>query len=164
MNGPATVNLVGITGIARRLVQDGHLGEADARKALDETAKDKSPITQWLLSRGLVSGSHIAQAQAVEFGMPMIDVAAMDPAQMPVPRTPTRSASAPTRGRHGPHVRRLGDAATSVCADSATPRPASAPGRGRRDQHVRRGAPLRRRGQLRAEPWRYCLNDSFQSP
>jgi len=84
MNGPATVNLVGITGIARRLVQDGHLGEADARKALDETGKDKSPITQWLLSRGLVSGSHIAQAQAVEFGMPMIDVAAMDPAQMPV--------------------------------------------------------------------------------
>lgn len=84
MNGPATVNLVGITGIARRLVQDGHLGEADARKALDETGKDKSPITQWLLGRGLVSGSHIAQAQAVEFGMPMIDVAAMDPAQMPV--------------------------------------------------------------------------------
>lgn len=84
MNGPATVNLVGITGIARRLVQDGHLGEADARKALDETGKDKSPITQWLLSRGLVSGSHIAQAQAVEFGMPMIDVAAMDAAQMPV--------------------------------------------------------------------------------
>ncbi len=84
MNGPATVNLVGITGIARRLVQDGHLGEADARKALDETGKDKSPITQWLLSRGLVSGSHIAQAQAIEFGMPMIDVAAMDATQMPV--------------------------------------------------------------------------------
>lgn len=84
MNGPATVNLVGITGLARRLVQDGHLGEADARKALDETAKDKTPITQWLLSRGLVSGSHIAQAQAVEFGMPLIDVNALDLAQMPV--------------------------------------------------------------------------------
>lgn len=84
MNGPATVNLVGITGLARRLVQDGHLGEADARRALDETAKDKSPITQWLLGRGLVSGSHIAQAQSVEFGMPLIDVSSMDAAQMPV--------------------------------------------------------------------------------
>lgn len=84
MNGPATVNLVGITGLARRLVQDGHLGEADARRALEETAKDKAPITQWLMSRGLVSGSHIAQAQAIEFGMPMIDVSAMDAAQMPV--------------------------------------------------------------------------------
>ncbi|MBE5314221.1 MAG: type IV-A pilus assembly ATPase PilB [Xanthomonadales bacterium] len=84
MNGPAAVNLVGITGIARRLVQDGHLGEAEARRALDETAKDKAPITQWLLGRGLVSGSQIAQAQAIEFGMPMIDVVAMDATQMPV--------------------------------------------------------------------------------
>ena len=84
MNGPATVNLVGITGLARRLVQDGHLGEADARRALDETAKDKTPITQWLMGRGLVSGIHIAQAQSVEFGMPLIDVSSMDAAQMPV--------------------------------------------------------------------------------
>lgn len=84
MNGPATVNLVGITGLARRLVQDGHLGEADARRALDETAKEKTPITQWLMGRGLVSGIHIAQAQSVEFGMPLIDVSSMDAAQMPV--------------------------------------------------------------------------------
>ncbi|SDD10745.1 type IV-A pilus assembly ATPase PilB [Aquimonas voraii] len=84
MNGPATVNLVGITGLARRLVQDGHLGEADARKALEDSAKDKTPITQWLMSRGLVSGTHIAQAQSIEFGMPLIDVSAMDAGQMPV--------------------------------------------------------------------------------
>ncbi len=84
MNGPASVNLVGITGLARRLVQDGHLGEADARKALEETAKDKTPVTQWLLSRGLVTGSNIAQAQSIEFGMPLIDVSAMDVTQMPV--------------------------------------------------------------------------------
>jgi type IV pilus assembly protein PilB len=84
MNGPATVNLVGITGLARRLVQDGHLGEADARSALEETGKDKSPITQWLLSRGLVSGTHIAQAQSIEFGMPLVDVTSLDFNQMPI--------------------------------------------------------------------------------
>jgi type IV pilus assembly protein PilB len=84
MNGPATVNLVGITGLARRLVQDGHLGEADARKALEETGKDKTPITQWLLSRGLVSGVHIAQAQSIEFGMPLVDVTSLDINQMPI--------------------------------------------------------------------------------
>lgn len=84
MNGPATVNLVGITGLARRLVQDGHLGEADARKALEETGKDKSSITQWLLGRGLVTGTHIAHAQAIEFGMPLVDVTALDMSQMPV--------------------------------------------------------------------------------
>ena len=32
----ATANLAGITGITRRLVLDGALSEADARKALDE--------------------------------------------------------------------------------------------------------------------------------
>ncbi|WP_395788416.1 type IV-A pilus assembly ATPase PilB [Aquimonas sp.] len=85
MNGPATVNLVGITGIARRLVQDGHLGEADARKGIEETSgKDKQPMAVWLAARGLVSGNQIAAAQAVEFGMPLVDVQAMDSAQMPV--------------------------------------------------------------------------------
>jgi type IV pilus assembly protein PilB len=84
MNGPATVNLVGITGIARRLVQDGHLGEADARKGIEETGKDKQPMAVWLAARGLVSGNQIAAAQAIEFGMPLVDVQAMDAAQMPV--------------------------------------------------------------------------------
>jgi type IV pilus assembly protein PilB len=84
MNGPATVNLSGITGIARRLVQDGHLAEADARKAIDETAKDKQSVASWLLSRGLVSGNHVASALAVEFGMPLVDVLSLDPAQMSV--------------------------------------------------------------------------------
>ena len=35
----ATANLVGITGITRRLVIDGVLAEADARRALDEATK-----------------------------------------------------------------------------------------------------------------------------
>src|SRR5687768_12037718 len=33
MSTPATANLIGITGIARRLVLDGHLSEPDARRA-----------------------------------------------------------------------------------------------------------------------------------
>ena len=84
MNGPATVNLVGITGIARRLVQEGQLGESDARKALEETAKDKQSVASWLLKRGLVPGGQVASALAAEFGMPLIDVAAIDLSQLPV--------------------------------------------------------------------------------
>ncbi|MCG6118817.1 MAG: type IV-A pilus assembly ATPase PilB [Aquimonas sp.] len=84
MNAPATANLVGITGIARRLVQDGHLAEADARKALDATAKDKSPIASYLVKQGMVSAAQLAAAQSIEFGMPLLDLAGMDPAQMPV--------------------------------------------------------------------------------
>lgn len=37
-------NLVGITGIARRLVQDGALDEASARTAMDQAAAAKVPL------------------------------------------------------------------------------------------------------------------------
>jgi type IV pilus assembly protein PilB len=78
VNANATANLVGITGIARRLVLDGVLGEADARKALDEASKQKRPIHLYLLEKKLVTSAHIAGANAVEFGMPLFDSAALD--------------------------------------------------------------------------------------
>ena len=37
MNAVTTANLVGITGLARRLVQDGALDEASARDAMAKT-------------------------------------------------------------------------------------------------------------------------------
>jgi len=78
VNANATTNLVGITGIARRLVLDGALGEADARKALDEASKQKRPVHLYLLEKKLVTSAHIAGANAVEFGMPLFDSAALD--------------------------------------------------------------------------------------
>jgi len=78
VNANATANLVGITGIPRRLVLDGVLGEADARKALDEASKAKKPVHAYLLEKKLVTAAHIAAANAVEFGMPLFDSAALD--------------------------------------------------------------------------------------
>ncbi|HEY9145798.1 MAG TPA: ATPase, T2SS/T4P/T4SS family, partial [Thiobacillus sp.] len=78
MNSAATANLVGITGIARRLVLDGVLSEADARKALDEASKQKRPVHVYLLEKKLVTAAGIAGAQAVEFGMPLFDASALD--------------------------------------------------------------------------------------
>ena len=78
MNANATANLVGITGIARRLVLDGHLAEADARKALDEATKAKTPVTRYLMDKKLATAAQIAGANAVEFGMPLFDAAALD--------------------------------------------------------------------------------------
>ena len=71
-------NLVGITGIARRLVQDGALSEADARAALDESAKDKKTLQKYLVDKKLVSGNAVASAFAVEFGLPAFDIASLD--------------------------------------------------------------------------------------
>ncbi len=45
----ATANLVGITGIARRLVLDGALEEATARQAMDAATKERRPLAGYLL-------------------------------------------------------------------------------------------------------------------
>ncbi len=80
----ATANLVGITGIVRRLVLDGALPEADARAALDEASKQKKQIQPFLLEKRLVTSAHIAAANAIEFGMPLFDASALDLSQSAV--------------------------------------------------------------------------------
>ena len=78
MNTAVTANLVGITGIARRLVQDGALDEATARTAMAQAADAKVPLAQWLADKKLVSAAHMAAANAMEFGMPLLDVSVFD--------------------------------------------------------------------------------------
>ena len=75
-----TANLVGITGIARRLVMDGAMDEAAARSAMANATEAKMPLAQWVAEKRLVSAAHLAAANAIEFGMPLIDVTAFDPA------------------------------------------------------------------------------------
>ena len=78
MNAQLTPNLAGITGIARRLVMDGALGEADARRALDEAPKAKQPVVRWLLEKKMVGSAAVAAANSVEFGIPLLEVNAFD--------------------------------------------------------------------------------------
>jgi type IV pilus assembly protein PilB len=77
----AVANLVGITGITRRLVLDGALNEVDARRALDESSKLKKQVQLYLLDQRLVTQTQIAAANAVEFGMPLFDTSALDLSQ-----------------------------------------------------------------------------------
>jgi len=77
----ANVNLVGITGIARRLVQDGALDEAVARTAMAQAGDAKVPLAQWLADKKLVSAAQMAAANAMEFGMPLLDVSVFDASQ-----------------------------------------------------------------------------------
>ncbi|AXI84553.1 type IV-A pilus assembly ATPase PilB [Xylella taiwanensis] len=79
MNAAHSANLVGITGIARRLVQDGSIEEATARIAQDQATAAKVPLPQWLIDKKLVSAAKLAAANALEFGMPLLDVSAFDP-------------------------------------------------------------------------------------
>ncbi|HSR65977.1 MAG TPA: type IV-A pilus assembly ATPase PilB, partial [Xanthomonadaceae bacterium] len=74
-------NLVGITGIARRLVMDGALEEATAREAMDAATREKRPLAGYLLEKKLIAPADLAAANSIEFGMPIFDVASLDPAQ-----------------------------------------------------------------------------------
>ena len=76
--------LVGLSGISRRLVAEGLLGENDARKAIEDAGKQKIPIGAWLAENGLVSTAQIALASAFEFGVPLFDVTSLDLSQIPL--------------------------------------------------------------------------------
>ncbi len=79
MNAAPSQNLLGITGIARRLVLDGALDADAARHAQDTATAERKPIANYLLEHGLASAPALAAAQSMEFGLPVFDPAAMDP-------------------------------------------------------------------------------------
>ena len=81
MSTVATANLVGITGIARRLVLDGALDESAARAAMAAATAGRKPLATYLIDNRLVTTANLAAANSVEFGMPLFDVSAMDPTQ-----------------------------------------------------------------------------------
>lgn len=81
MSAVPTANLVGITGIARRLVLDGALDEAAARSALESASRERKPIAAYLAENKLVNAAQMAAANSIEFGMPLFDPTTMDPGQ-----------------------------------------------------------------------------------
>lgn len=80
MSAIATANLVGITGIARRLVLDGVIDESAAREAMAAAARERKPLPAYMMEKRLVSAAQLAAANSVEFGVPLFDVSALDPA------------------------------------------------------------------------------------
>ena len=74
-------NLMGITGIARRLVLDGSLAEQSAREAMTAATSERKPLATYLLEKRLVSAAQLAAANSMEFGVPLFDVATLDPTQ-----------------------------------------------------------------------------------
>ncbi|HVI59143.1 MAG TPA: type IV-A pilus assembly ATPase PilB [Luteimonas sp.] len=81
MNAVPAPNLVGITGIARRLVLDGALDDATARDALDKATQARKPIALYLREQRLVTAAQMAAANSMEFGMPVCDPEAIDVGQ-----------------------------------------------------------------------------------
>ncbi len=96
MSAVPTSNLVGITGIARRLVLDGALDETTARDALDKATAARKQIAAYLREHKLVTAAQMAAANSVEFGMPVFDPSVMDPQASAV-----KLVSEELLGKHG---------------------------------------------------------------
>ena len=84
MSSQPQPSVAGLSGMARRLVSEGVLPEADARKAVVDCGQNKKTLTAWLLEQNLVDSHRLAQVASAEFGMPMVDVTAMAAASMPL--------------------------------------------------------------------------------
>ncbi len=69
---------VPLTGLARKLVLDGLLDEASAARAWEESLSDKTPFVSHVVSKGLVNAATIAQIAGEEFGVPVLDLDAIE--------------------------------------------------------------------------------------
>ena len=81
MNTIVNANLVGITGLARRLVQDGALDEVAARDAMAKATAARQPLPTWFAQNKVVGAAQLAAANSLEFGMPLFDVSTFDSSQ-----------------------------------------------------------------------------------
>lgn len=72
-----------LSGLTRRLVLDGLLDEGAALEAQAESKKEKLNLSQYLVSKKLISASKLATVAADEFGLPLIDLDAIDKEILP---------------------------------------------------------------------------------
>ncbi len=74
----ATVTDLNLRGLPRRLVQDGIVEEAALETAGAEARKEKVSLVSYLVDKQLANPRDIAAAASHEFGVPIVDLEAMD--------------------------------------------------------------------------------------
>ncbi|MCB1802745.1 MAG: type IV-A pilus assembly ATPase PilB, partial [Gammaproteobacteria bacterium] len=80
----ASINPIAqLGGLARRLVQDGLLSQEQAVLATEEASSAKRSLVSHLVSAGAVDARDLAVAASSEYGVPLFDMDAIDPAAMP---------------------------------------------------------------------------------
>jgi len=84
MSSQLQPSLAGLSGMARRLVSEGVMPEDVVRKAMADSNQQKATLGAWLLDHNLVDSAELTRIASAEFGMPMMDVAALNPATMPL--------------------------------------------------------------------------------
>ncbi len=73
-----TSNRIPLTGLARKLVADGLLDEQDAYRAFQAAVAAKTPFVKYVVDQKLVDPRTVAHAASQEFGVPLIDIEALE--------------------------------------------------------------------------------------
>ena len=73
-----TASQTNLAGLPRRLVQDGLISEEKLLEATDAARKQKLPLVPFLVNEELADARAIAVAASHEFGVPLLDLDAMD--------------------------------------------------------------------------------------
>jgi len=73
-----TASQTNLAGLPRRLVQDGLISEEKLLEAADAAKKQKLPLVPFLVNEELADARSIAVAASHEFGVPLLDLDAMD--------------------------------------------------------------------------------------
>ncbi|WP_355662051.1 type IV-A pilus assembly ATPase PilB [Halomonas salifodinae] len=81
--GGATLVASDLRGLARRLVVDGLLSEAAARRAEEEAREEDVSLMAHVIESGLVTPRQAALAAAWEYGLSLIDLDAVRPDSLP---------------------------------------------------------------------------------
>ncbi|GLS27939.1 type IV-A pilus assembly ATPase PilB [Marinibactrum halimedae] len=66
-----------LSGLARRLVNDGHLSAEDAQKATEGAKAENISLALHLVKSGTMKSAQVAQAASEEFGSPLFDISVL---------------------------------------------------------------------------------------
>lgn len=77
------MNAIQLSGLARQLVADNIIDEETAAKASQTSKKENRSFVTVLLEQSSVSASQVASSASKEFGLPLIDVNALDLSALP---------------------------------------------------------------------------------
>ena len=78
------MNTITLSGLAKRLVSEGELSDADAQNAQIESTKKRIPLVSYLVENELASAERIAQIASIEFGVPLFDASSIDLSMAPI--------------------------------------------------------------------------------
>jgi type IV pilus assembly protein PilB len=81
---------VRIGGLALRLINDGLITEEDASKAQQKAREDQISLASYLVKNDYVKASQLANCASLEFGIPLLDLNALDLDSIPISLVPEK--------------------------------------------------------------------------